>query len=198
MRARNSPRSRAETRRTPLRSVSRHSPWVVFEHQPLSSRVGTGVPGAALRARLRQREGSLRRHQAGTPAAAPGKGELSESPPTDPGVVSLCFQLSDFFLPLQELLPAHVEFFRQRRELLGNEEREAGPSGQTLGQPSARTEAAPALGGQRDAGHTPGKEGLTTSPGPHRPPELRPPVRFSKEQNSSGIIKLMCQRFSIF
>ena len=90
---------------------------------------------------------------------------------TNPGVVSLRLQLSDLLLPLQELLPAHAEFFRQCCELLGNQDREAG-----LRADSCPASPAPHRGGAgrplavRMPVPLPGRRGQTTSPGPHRPP----------------------------
>lgn len=46
------------------------------------------------------------------------RGRQQQVPRTHPGVVSLRFQLSNLFLPLQELLPAHVELLRECRKLL--------------------------------------------------------------------------------
>lgn len=68
------------------------------------------------------------------PKSDPEETSNDKNAPTNPGVVSFCFQFSNFFFPFKELFPAHIEFFSKCCELLENRT-EKDPLGQTLIRP---------------------------------------------------------------
>lgn len=104
------------------------------------------------------------------------------NPPTNPGVVSFCFEFSNFFFPLKELFPAYVEFFSKCCKLLENRREREKRGSDALGQTPVKPRCLQSRGDLYDTpdeGAEPPAGGHTGHLDPECPPRSSPEPRLS-------------------